>query len=89
MRICKIHPSNNDCCCCIDDQLTTGKKIECSGCLANQPEHEILQIITTIFGKVYALVIVDGKIKKLPIDNIYDVQEVQPMIGGAGKYYGY
>lgn len=92
MKVCKVRPDYNTCCCCTDDQLKRYiETIECKECLSKQPEHEILKIFTTVFGKVYALVIIDGKIEKLPIDRLYDVREVQPVIPtyGGVKYYGY
>ena len=90
MKICKVKPDYNTCCSCIDDQemkLIANK--DCQECLAKNPEHEILQIVTTIFGKVFALVIIDGKIEKLPIDRLYDVRELQPMMIKDGGRYGY
>ena len=89
MKVCKVHPSKNECCCCIDEQLDKRINKECADCITNQPEHEILKIFTTFFGKVYVLVIVDGKIEKVPINRIYGVREVQPMIGMGGNKYGY
>ena len=90
MKICKIKPTVNDCCCCIDDHADKNMTADCRTCLSKQPEHEILDIFTTLFGKSYALVIVDGFIEKLPIDRLYDVKKVQPVMGGNGKkYYGY
>lgn len=87
MKVCKIKPTTNDCCCCREDQL---KKYivdqECKECLSKRPDCEILQIVTTIFGKVFALVLVDGKIEKLPIERLYDVREVYMVKEGN---YGY
>ena len=91
MKVCKVKPDTNTCCGCVDNQIWDKENKSCQECKAKQPEHEILKIFTTFFGKVYALVIIDEKIKKLPIDRLYDVREVQPtiMMGGNGKYYGY
>lgn len=90
MKVCKVKPDYNFCCSCVDDQeRKIIPKKGCKECLADKPEHEILQIVTTIFGKVFALVIIDEKIEKIPIDRLYGVREIQPVVISmkeAGKY---
>lgn len=91
MKVCKVKPLKNDCYCCVDDQVHDGIKISCDECLSKQPECEIISIYPTFFGKVYALVLVGGEIKKLPIERLYEVKEVQPIISinGGVRNYGY
>ena len=81
MKVCKVKPDYNFCCSCVDDQeRKLIPKKSCKECLADKPEHEFMGITTNFFGKIHALVIIDGKIKKIPIDRLYDIRNVRPTI---------
>lgn len=77
MKICKVKASTNDCCACIDYQIYSKILEDCSRCLFKK-DYELLKIVTPIFGKPYALLIIEGKIAKIPLKRIYDVREADP-----------
>lgn len=78
MKICKIKPSNNTCCSCLDGQIQHGVILDCKMCEHTITSYELLSVGTRLFSGDYAMVLANGKIKKVPLESVYDVKHVTP-----------
>lgn len=74
-RLCKVKPSKYTCATCIDIQESYNQVKMCSDCDLHNRLYEILEFGHGLFTGTYALVLYDGKIKKVPIDRVYDIVE--------------
>ena len=74
-RLCKVKPSKYVCATCIDMQESCNQVKLCSDCDFNDRTYEIIEFGHGLFTGTYALVLYDGKIKKVSIDRIYDIVE--------------
>lgn len=79
MKVCKVKPDENTCCCCIDEQVDNHIVKNCDDCMEDQYECEILQLGVTLFGKPYALVLRNGRIKKVSTERLYNVREAKEL----------
>lgn len=74
MKICRIKPTAEDCAKCREIEEVTGSTVLCSECAHGKKWYELLNINAGVFGD-YAFVARDGKISKVGLDRIYDLQE--------------
>lgn len=75
MKICKIKPSDDICCSCLDGQIQHGVILDCVMCEHKLTSYELLSICHGLFYD-YAMVLMDGRIKKVPLKSVYNVREV-------------
>lgn len=76
MKVCKIKPSHETCRHCIFVQQMYNVVESCNRC-KDTKEYEIVQYGTNFWSDTYALVIIDGKLEKVPAYRLYDIREVQ------------
>ena len=75
---CKVLPSKeNDCYGCIDWQINAGMVKDCSVCDLRNTEYELINVGTALFTGDYAMVLKDGKIRKVPLDRVYNIRHVK------------
>lgn len=76
MKVCKVRLSEDPCLGCIDRQIDRGEFRGCDNCYV-AAEYELLKIgVSTMFRRDYAMVLMDGKVKRVPLDAVYDIREV-------------
>ncbi len=74
--MCKVKPSITSCRACMETQEMFGVVDDCSICLLNTAEYELLQIGTRFWSGDYAMVQRNGAIKKVSLSRVYDVKEI-------------
>lgn len=74
MKTCRKKPNHFTCSNCLDMQISFGVVEDCSKCSVNTKRYEIADIQSTFFG-TYALLLSDGEISKVSINDIYDIKE--------------
>lgn len=72
--MCKVEPDHNICCSCIDNQVDYHRYEDCSKCRFKSEEYELIEIVPGLFGKDYAYVLKDGKIRRVNLDRIFGVK---------------
>lgn len=77
MKICKVKLTQNTCLSCIDTQMTFGVIDDCSKCKLKSQQYELLSIGTSFWSGDWAMVQKDGKIEKVALDRVYDIEEVK------------
>ena len=75
MRICKVKPDRSTCSACLATQEMFDVVDDCTKCELNQREYELLNFGTGFWSGDYAMVLYDGKIKKVPLSGVYDIKE--------------
>lgn len=74
-KICKVKPDKDHCCCCIDDQIDNDTFKDCDVCVMKQPDSELLSFGSSVFGKDYAFVLMNGVIKRVPLDRVRHIRD--------------
>lgn len=72
-RVCKIHPLYYQCRSCMDIDIEMGGVSDCSKCVFNTTEYELLGIGSNFWG-AYAMVQKDGKIEKVSLSRVHDIR---------------
>ena len=76
MRICKVKPSYYDCDRCNTVSEYFDEIPHCAKCSLKNKTYELIDIKHGFFND-YAFVLADGKISKVSLDRVYDIQEVE------------
>lgn len=76
MKVCKIRPQLSTCRGCTEYADLFGEIPDCSHCIYQTTEYEILQFVSGFLSCTYVLILKDGEVKKVSIDRIYDVKEI-------------
>lgn len=76
MRMCKIRPDVSICRGCMDMEEAGYIIRDCSVCSLQNEECELIKVGSGFFMKDYAMILRNGKIKKVPLDRIYDIHDV-------------
>lgn len=78
MKICKVYPTASHCRMCVDTWESYSGNIyqmpDCKQCEFNTREYKIVNFVSGLFC-TYALLECDGKLEKVLIDRIHDIQE--------------
>lgn len=77
MKICKLKPDRSTCWACKEEQDIEQSYFDCSRCVMEQDNCELVKVGLNIFGRGYAIVIADGKLKKVSMNRVVDIQEVE------------
>lgn len=77
MKVCKVKPNDSTCTVCLATGIALSNFENCSKCKLSMAEYELMQIGTEFCGEDYAMVLRDGKIKKVALNRVYDVKEVR------------
>lgn len=72
-RVCKIHPLYSECRNCLEIQMEGEFVSDCTKCLRNTEEYELLGVGSGFFG-AYAMVQKDGKIEKVSLSRVHDIR---------------
>lgn len=75
MLMCKIRPDISTCRMCIDNDELFSEVRNCSDCLAQSPQCEIINVGSSFWSGNYAMVLKGGNIQKISLRRIYDVKE--------------
>lgn len=80
MLVAKLKPdtfiSRNICNDCFDIQMEYGEIKYCSKCSVNNKECQIISTGSSFWSGDYAVVLIDGKMRKVSMSRLYDVKEV-------------
>ena len=76
MLIGRMKPDYDICCSCIDIQADRKQYKDCGKCVLNCVDYQIIKVGTTVFGRDYAMILKDGKIKKVPLDMLHHVKNI-------------
>lgn len=77
MKVCKLKPDSNTCFSCKDVDSEWDMFSECEGCPFESEEYELLSIgVGTMFRRDYAMLLIDNKVRRVPLNRIYDIREV-------------
>lgn len=77
MKVCRIKPSISICLDCEVIDPDWGLVCDCENCPREVGNYELLKIgVGTMFRRDYAMVLIDGKVKRVPLKDIYDIREV-------------
>lgn len=79
MKTCKIKPTADDCRSCMDIAETFDAIPDCNTCSHNTKRYELIEIVSN-FWESFAIVQAGGKLSKVSLSRIYDIQE-----GDAGN----
>ena len=74
-RYCKVEPSPTQCQTCTNAQYEYCDDVSCDMCSYKQRIYEILGFAVGTFGTGYAFLLREGKIYKVSIDRLFDVNE--------------
>lgn len=77
MKVCKVKPDVSTCADCLAMGILFSKIENCSKCKLSKDEYELMQIGTEFCGDDYAMVLRNGKIKKVALNRVYDVKEAR------------
>lgn len=70
-KICKVKPAYDICMSCQDVRCIMDN---CDDCELKHGIYELISVGTTFFGRDYAFVQKDGKIERVPLYRVYDIQ---------------
>lgn len=76
MRICKVKPSWHNCDWCNTVSEYFDEIPHCAKCSLKNKTYELIDIKHGFFND-YAFVLADGKISKVSLDRVYDIQGVE------------
>lgn len=60
---------------CLDTQMQYDQVEDCSKCSVNNKECQIISTGTSFWSGDYAVVLIDGEIKKVSMSRLYDIKE--------------
>lgn len=77
MKTCKLRPEVCVCRACMEEADMFGYDVNCTVCSAFNRRYELLQVGvgTGFFGEDWALIIIDGGAKRVPLSRVYDIKE--------------
>ena len=75
MLIGKLKPDIFVCRNCLDMDIEYGQVLDCSKCSINNKECEIISTGSSFWNGDYAVVLVNGEMKKVPMSRLYDIKE--------------
>lgn len=75
MLIAKLKPDVFTCRNCLDMQIEYGQVENCSKCSVNNKKCQIVSTGTSFWNGDYAVVLVDGEMKKVSMSRLYDIKE--------------
>lgn len=75
MLIAKLNPTSLICRHCIDAQLMYEQIEDCSKCTLNNKECQIISTGSNFWSGDYAIILIDGKFKKVSQSRLYDIRE--------------
>ena len=59
-------------------QMRNEKYLSCVKCeMENIQEAELIQIVPDFFGRLFAVVLIDGECKQVALSRVFDVREVR------------
>jgi hypothetical protein len=74
MLIGKLKPDTFTCRNCLDMQIEYGQVENCKKCSVNK-ECQIISTGSSFWSGDYAVVLIDGKMKKVSMSRLYDIEE--------------
>lgn len=74
MHTCKIKPSAFTCRTCLDVADSCNAIPDCDKCKHQTMRYDLIQIGSNFWGG-YAIVQAEGKLQKVALDRVYDIQE--------------
>lgn len=75
MLIAKLKPDLSTCRNCLDMQIEYGQVENCSKCSVNNKKCQIVSTGSSFWSGDYAVVLVDGEMKKVSMSKLYDIKE--------------
>ena len=77
MKTCKLRPDVSACRACMEEADMFGYDVNCTVCSAFNKRYELLQvgIGTGFFGEDWAIIIVNGAPKRVPLSSVCDIKE--------------
>lgn len=75
MLVAKLKPDLFICRQCLDTQMQYDQVEDCSKCSVNNKECQIISTGTSFWSGDYAVVLIDGEIKKVSMSRLYDIKE--------------
>ena len=80
MKICKVYPTKSQCRMCVDAWELYSDDVsqmpDCKQCVFNTQEYKIVDFVSGLFN-TYALLECGGKLEKVLISRLHDIQEVE------------
>lgn len=74
MYVAKLQPDWSTCRSCLDMQIEYWQVENCKKCSVNK-ECRIISTGSSFWGGDYAVVLVDGEMKKVSMSRLYDIEE--------------
>lgn len=74
MKTCKIKPLNSTCKMCLDVADSCDAISDCNKCKHQTMRYDLIQIGSNFLGG-YAIVQSEGKLEKVALGRVYDIQE--------------
>ena len=74
MKTCKVKPHSSTCRTCMDIADSFDAIPDCKKCSHQTKRYDLIQIGSNFWGS-YAIVQSEGKLQKVALDRVYDVQE--------------
>lgn len=75
MLIAKLKPDTFTCNNCLDIQVQYSQFEDCSKCSMNNKKCQIVSTGTSFWSGDYAVVLIDGEMKKVSMSRLYDIEE--------------
>lgn len=75
MLVAKLKPDLFICRECLDTQIQYDQVEDCSKCSINNKECQIVSTGTSFWKGDYAVVLIDGEMKKVSMLRLYDIKE--------------
>lgn len=75
MLVAKLKPDIFICRKCLDIQMEYDQIEDCSKCSVNNKECQIISTGASFWSGNYAVVLVDGEMKKVSMSRLYDIKE--------------
>ena len=72
----RLKPDDQTCCACIDQQMEESIVSDCNKCEHVKDKCIIVSVGTQLFKGDYAMVLVNGRIKKVGLNKVFDIDEV-------------
>lgn len=75
MLVGKLCPDISICRSCLDNQICYGFVKDCNKCLNNNKECQIISTGSSFWSGDYAVVLLDGQMKKISMSRLHDIRE--------------
>lgn len=76
MKVCRVKPKIKCCRACLSSAERYGIIKSCSDCSCTYDEYELIGVGRGFLAKDYAFVCKNGTIKRVPLDRIFDIRNV-------------